>query len=297
LSTPIDIDNRATLSWAVCGWKQPHLPLEWVRRYWRDVHSPAIARRDGIYAYRHLQFDPVRTDLFTTVAGIDFACPADQQLMWLSDMRYLDGDALARFAASPDAEVRGHLLRDIDRIVDRSTTYRTVGENARTLVDDTGIASPAGPPANPTFGLFMRAFSEEARFRASVRRLARRWAAAPGVLRVRFNLFEVPRPGAGSASSLHPLEMQYQAWIELVLRDEQAAFGLLSPADHWGDDIGVIHAYPTRALYSFVHEGRPTLIGLRGYPAYEAINALEAYGHTEPSVLNWMYGSIQVRAG
>ena len=288
-------ENRARIARVTCGWKKPALPLDWVRRYWRDVHSPAIARRAGVYDYRHMQFDSVKADAFSTVAGIALACPADEQLMWLSDVRYLDDAALTAFGISPDGEVKAHLLGDIELIVHQSTTYRAVGENARTLVDTTGVATPAGPVAKPTYAVFFRARSDEPSFRACVSRLAAAWAKNPGVLRARLSLFEVPdmeaEKKAGYPIKTHPLELQYQAWIDLTVKDDAVAKGLLA-----GDDLAThikeVHAYPVATYYTFVYGGRPTLIGLRGYPAYEAITALQGLNHIQPSLLAWMYGPI-----
>ena len=120
-------ENRAGIARVTCGWKKPHLPLEVVRRYWRDVHSPGIARRPGLYEYRHLQYDAVRTDLFAPIDGMQFACPDDQQLMWTSDVRYLDQAGVDAFSVEPPPETRAHLLGDINLIVDQSTTYFVFG--------------------------------------------------------------------------------------------------------------------------------------------------------------------------
>jgi hypothetical protein len=298
LGALIDDENRAGLTRVTCGWKKPELSIDWVRRYWRDVHSPAIARRAGVYDYRHSQFDPLRGDLFAPLAGVDYAAPAGAQLMWLSDVRYLDEAALAEFGRSPDGEVKAQLLADIELIVGRSTTYKSVGENTRTLLDATGNRFPQGPVRHPSFAVFFRQRSDEPSFRECVRRLAARWAAAKDVLRVRLTIFDVPdmeaERKAGYPVKTHPVEQQYQAWIDLVLRDTAAARELLTPekdidvARH----VSVVHAYPVRVVYTSVYGGRPTIVGLRGFAAYEAIEALGADNQKQTSLLEWMYGPI-----
>ena len=90
MNTLIDVENRAGLARITCGWKRPELPLEWVFRYWRDVHSPAISRRAGIYDYRHYQYGEVDPALFGAVRGVELECPRGEQLMWNSDVRYRD---------------------------------------------------------------------------------------------------------------------------------------------------------------------------------------------------------------
>ena len=58
MSTLAEFENRARLASITCGWKKTELPLDWVRRYWRDVHSPVIARRPGVCG---LSPQPVRS--------------------------------------------------------------------------------------------------------------------------------------------------------------------------------------------------------------------------------------------
>ena len=292
----IAIENGAGISRVTCGWKLPHLDLAKVRPYWRDAHSPAIARRDGLYEYRHYPLDPIRAGLFAPLDGIDLEGTPGEQLMWLSDVRYVDEAGMDAFGASPPPAEKGKILGDIDLIVDKSTTYKVIGENGRTLADSTGDPAPAGPAAHPTFEVFLRQKGEEAPFRAAVRALAERWAASDGVKRVRLNLFEVPdmeaERAAGYPVKTHPVEMQYQAWIDLVVDDEAAARGLLAGAPDLGATVTAVHAYPAPAVYTFNWNGRPTLAGLRGYMALEAIRNLGADHQRDPALLEWMYGPV-----
>ncbi len=293
-----EIENRAGLARITCGWKKPELPLDWVRRYWRDVHSPAITRRAGIYDYRHFQYDDVDAQLFGAVPGIDFACPQDEQLMWVSDVRYRDEAGLAAFDASPPADVKPHMLGDIELIVHKSTTYRSVGADAYTYVDNSGDATPQGPPDRPSYAIFLRQRSVEADFRGCVRDLCQHWAESTGVVRVRMSLFEVPdmeaERKAGYPIKTHPVEQQYQAMIDLVIEDRAVAARLIDPARgvDVAADISTIHAYPVAACYISVYGGRPTIVGLRGYPAHQAIEALGAANQKQISLLEWIYGPV-----
>jgi len=287
-------ENQAQICRITCGWKKGELPLDSVRRYWRDVHSPAIARRAGVYWYRHSPFDAVDPGVLAHLDGLELAAPADAQLMWQSDVVYLDEDAVATFVHSPDdPQVTALLLADIEMIVDKSTTYRSVDGNARTYVDITG-GVPTGPVAHPTYGLFFRARGGQEPFRAELRALAERWSAHPGVLRLRLNLFDTPdmeaERRAGYPVKTHPPEQQYQAWIELVLADADVAPELT--ADGLSEQVAALHAYPVPAIYTFVHDGAPTLIGLRGYAAHEAIEGLGADHARDPRLLEWMYGKV-----
>jgi hypothetical protein len=291
-----EIENTAAICRVTAGWKQPHLPLEVVRRYWRDVHSPAIARRAGIWDYRHFQYDPVVTDLFAPVPGISFEAPTGAQVMWTSDVRYRDEAALAAFGQSPPRDVLPGILGDIDLIVDRSTTYKALGTNAWTFKDQTGTATPQGIPALPCFQLFFRQRDGSELFFAQLRGLAAAWSALPQVLRVRLSLFEVPdmeaERKAGYPVKTHPVEHQYQAWIDLVVTSRESAHGLLTAVPDLGADVETIHAYPVTMLCTFNYAGRPTLAGLRGYPAWEALTSLGGFHQAAPELLRWMYGEI-----
>ena len=292
VSADIVQENRATIARITCGWKLPHLPLETVRRYWRDVHSPGIARRPGLWEYRHLQFDAVDQRVLAPVAGIEQNCPADQQLMWTSDVRYLDQAGLDLFSGVPSAEVKKLLLGDIDLIVDQSTTYLVLGDKAQTLVDDSGAAAPQGPAPRPTYSVFFRQRDDQVGFRAGMRELAARWAAATGVVRVRLALFETPdmeaERKAGYPIKTHPAERQYQAWIDLTVATPSDARYLLAPSDAAFSHS--VHVYPVPAVYTSVCRGKPTLVGLRGWPAYDAIQGLGASNQCQTALLQWMYG-------
>ena len=296
--TLVEIENKAGLCRITCGWKKPELPIDWVRRYWRDVHSPAIARRAGLDDYRHYQYDPVRDDLLLPISGVEYGAPPLEQLMWTSDVRYRDEAALAIFDKSPEGKAKSDILGDIDIIVDQSTTYRAVNENAVTYVDDTGVAMPQGPCTSPTFALFIRSKSSEEEFRSCLRQIAESWSQKTGVLRLRLSLFDAPdmekERKAGYPVKTHPVERQYQALIDLALDTVARGQALVEEEDgiDYASHISTIHTYPVRAIYTSNYNGKPTLVGLRGYPAYEALTALDAENQRQTSLLEWMYGDI-----
>jgi hypothetical protein len=295
VSSLADVENEATIARVTCGWRKPHLPLGAVRHYWRDVHSPAIARRAGVHHYIHLQFGPVDATLFVPVDGIVLAAPLDTQLQWLSDVRYRDKAGLAAFGTSPAGEVKSLLLDDIELIVDQSTTYKSVGADAVTLKDET-TAAPQGAPTAPRYALFFRQRADAAEFRTCLRGLAALWASSAAVRRLRLSLFERPdreaERNSGYPIKTHPVERQYQAWIDLALDSKAAAAPLLAEIPNLGAHVGELHAYPVEANYCFVYRGLATLVGLRGYAAYEAINGLGATNARAPALLRWMYGDI-----
>ena len=99
---------------------------------------------------------------------------------------------------------------------------------------------------------------------------------------------------AGYPVKTHPLEQQYQGWIDLVVEDESVARALLGsdPGIDLRPNVRAIHAYPVRVVYTSVYAGEPTLVGLRGYPAWLAIKELNASNQRRPALLEWMYGPV-----
>lgn len=287
--TPVGTENHAGICRITCGWKKPELSLDVVRRYWRDVHSPAIARRPGIWEYRHFQFDAVRS-LFAPIEGVEQDCPFDEQLMWASDVRYADDKALAIFSADPNPEVRAQLLGDIDLIVDQSTTYKAVGDQAKTLVDTSSLIPPQGKPSASAYSLFFRTRGNGAA--VFMRAIASTWATVTGVRRLRLSLLEAPdvaaERAAGYPIKTHPPERQYQAWIDLILDSDAVAANL--PLDEFATQVHAVHAYPVAANYTSNYAGRPTFVGLRGFPAWDALTAIGGYNQAQPQIMQWMFG-------
>jgi hypothetical protein len=294
LSSDATCENKAEICRVTCGWPLPHLELANVCRFWSDVHSPAIARRAGIYEYRHMQYAPVRSDLFAPAKGITYTADTDAQLRWMSDVRYRDQAGLDRFGADPGPEVKRLMLSDIDMIVDRSTTYLALGANARTVKDETGDPAPLGPVKAPTFSLFIRTRGDQAASRAALTSLAEAWAALSDVVRVRLSLFEVPdmeaERKAGYPVKTHPPEQQYQAWIDLTVTREDVCRTMIPTG--LSQHVAEIHAFPARVVHTFNYGGRPTLAGLRGYSAVEAIGFLDAKQHRDPALIEWMFGPV-----
>ena len=73
---------------------------------------------------------------------------------------------------------------------------------------------------------------------------------------------------------------------------DDAALARLVDAEALADQLTALHAYPVRAVYTSNRDGRPTFVGLRGYPAYAALTAIGDYNKAHPTILNWMYGAI-----
>ena len=112
MTTLTDVENRAGLARITCGWKKADLPLEWVRRYWRDVHSPAITRRAGIFraAAEPVLAEARADEILAAVAGFGRAFYEREECeAQLASMR----EAFSR--TDPEAFVRGtKMLEEVD---------------------------------------------------------------------------------------------------------------------------------------------------------------------------------------
>ena len=293
-----NVENQAKICRITCGWKKSELPMEWVWLYWRDVHSPAISRRLGIYDYRHYQYDLVEEQLLRKINEVNYSCPINEQLMWTSDVRYENQDKLNLFDESPLGEAKTALLGDIELIVDKSTTYRAVNKNAFTFTDISEIKEPQGSYNNPAFKLFFRRKSNQIEFRKFLLSVAQEWAKKNGVIRLRLSLFDAPdmekERKAGYPIKTHNASQQYHASIELVLNKFSTGKDLIEAKDItiFLENIKDIHTYPIKSLYTSIYNGKPTIVGLRGYPAYQAMTALNAANQKNSSLLKWMYGNI-----
>lgn len=82
----------------------------------------------------------------------------------------------------------------------------------------------------------------------------------------------------------------YQAWIELMLQDEAVAKQLFD--NRSAQYIKAIHTFPIVALYTMVYDGKPTVVGLRGYPAVQAIEQAGAEIQKSPELLAAIYGDV-----
>ncbi len=277
-------ENRATVSRLTCNRKPDGQDLDQVRHFLRDVHCPCVARRPHIWEYRTIWFDPVVTLDIPALDGVSLDCPADRSLQFMSDVRWLDKDAHARFSTALPADVSAAMVADVHLLVGESTGYDVAGDNGWTFADRTGVASPLGPVSHPTFGIFLRARSDLAAFHQSMHSMAARWSDAKGVRRVRLNLLD---------TAAAPQERHYQAMIDLQLEDGTALSDLVADAD--AETISAIHVHPITHVFTWCREGAPTLAGLRGYAPARAIEAMGAHHQASPHLLGWMYGEIGER--
>ncbi|WP_207929029.1 hypothetical protein [Actinomadura sp. 6K520] len=76
------------------------------------------------------------------------------------------------------------------------------------------------------------------------------------------------------------------------MRDEGVVGGLLAGEGAGGlaEWVKAVHTYPVREIYTIISAGRPTEVGLRGYPAVQTIIAAGAGDQRGEDVLRRVFG-------
>jgi hypothetical protein len=287
-------ENLAVRARITCNRTQARHDLQELREFLREVHSPCVARRGPLWEYRTEWLRPIDSRFAPLAAGVETDCEPGIQLQTTSDLRWLSEADMVRFHEGPNDEIRSLMTADVRELVAESTIYDVTGQICSTLIDRSGQAAPCGPVPRPTWDIFLRARVSLPDFAVQLRALAARWASDRRVVRLRFCLLQPPDPAGAQRAVVarHPPERQYQGLIQLQTIDASGAREQLGPQglNALGEICAAVHAYPVSDVYTWNRAGKPTLAGLRGYPAARAISAFNALQHATPGVLEWMYG-------
>lgn len=283
------LENAAPLASTVFGWWRKDIPLEVSYAYWRDVHSITVARAPGIYQYRLLQLTANRSDLFS-VNGIDYTI-SDEDPHGVAEFLFLSSEDVQTFGKSE--LITKYVHKDEQNLCDRNITMSSKQGNARTYIDRTGD-TPNGKPAFPCFMVCLQKTDgvNLEQFQQHLMQKVRDWSEQSQVMRARLNLLEPFDQSENSPCVSHQSEQvkNYQAWIELILQDEAIAKQFFD--DQSAQYIQAIHTFPIVARYTMVYDGKPTVVGLRGYPAAQAIEQAGAEIQKSPELLAAIYGDF-----
>lgn len=291
------LENAAELALTAFCWWRADIPQEVCEAYWRDVHGIMFARVPGLWQARQLRLAANRPDLWPAVQGISFDAPDVAQPQGMPHGLFLSEADLDAFGSNPIA--RETIPNDAHNFIGRIGSQLSPPGSGRTLVDRINDPTMQGPPPVPTFALCFvpraGAAPAEAFHRYLTEHVARPWSTHPGVMRLRVEpLPPYERSVMGSPGVAHqwPNEETYLGWIELAVRNEGVVGDLLADgaADELAKQVVAVHTYPVREVYTIISAGRPTEVGLRGYPAVQTIIAAGADNqHSEP-VLNLLFG-------
>ncbi|MGW0732359.1 hypothetical protein [Streptomyces sp. NPDC002851] len=268
------LENAAELALTAFCWWRADVPQEVCEDYWRDVHGVMFARAPGLWQYRQLRLAANRPDLWPSVEGISFDAPDAAQPQGMPHGLFLSEADLVAFGSNPLA--RETIPNDARNFIGRIGALLSLPHSGRTLVDRINDPAMQGPPPVPTFALCfvprVGAASAEAFHHHLTEHVARPWSEHPGVMRLRV---EPLPPYDRSVMSLPgvphqwPTDETYLGWIELAVRNESVVGDLLegAVADELAHQAGAVHTYPVREVYTIISAGRPTEVGLHGYPA------------------------------
>ena len=289
------LENAAGFTATAFGWWRQDVPADVCYRYWRDVHGVLAARIPGLYQYRQLHLAPMPPHSRHGVGGAAQDHAVEDQPNGIAQLLFVSENDRRRFGATP--LVTKYIFEDERNLVRRNATLWSVGDNARTYVDRTGLAAPQGKATIPTWAICIqkpRGVDESAFRRQVTEGVTRFVATAEGILRLRLHLLDAYDESAwnspGVAHHWHE-DSQYRAWLELILDDDAA----LEPLVRELDDTrcaGPVHAFPVFARYTLVVDGRPTDVGLRGYPAVQVIEEAGARNQKNTDLLEAMYGDM-----
>ncbi|MBN1239312.1 MAG: ethyl tert-butyl ether degradation protein EthD [Gammaproteobacteria bacterium] len=293
-----EIENAAELALTAFCWWRADVPRETCEAYWRDVHGIMFARVPGLWQYRQLRLSPNRPDLWRPpIPGISFDASDEAQPHGIPHALFLSESDLVAFGSNPIADEI--IPNDARNFIGRIGALLSSSRGGRTFVDRIDHPELQGVPPLPTFAVCFvaraGASSTEAFHRYLTTHIAPLWSEHPGVMRLRVEpLPPYDRSAMSSPGVPHrwPNEETYLGWIELAVREEGVISDLAAgaAADGLAERIGAIHTYPVREVYTIISAGRPTEVGLRGYPAVQTIIAAGADDQRSETLLNLLFG-------
>lgn len=292
-----ELENAAELALTSFCWWRADLPRDVCETYWRDVHGMMFTRAPGLWQYRQLRLDENQPDLWSPVDGLSFGSPGAAEPQGMPHGLFLSEADLAAFGGN--ALPREAIPADARNFIGRIGALLSPAGGGHTFIDRIDEPAMQGRPPAPTFvlGVVARpgAASPEAFHRYLFERVALPWSRHPDVVRLRVEPLPPYDEAAMSSPGVSrewPTDETYLGWIELAVRSEGALRDLLAVLDpgEFARQVAAVHTYPVREIYTIIAAGRPTEVGLRGYPAAQAIAAVGADNQRRDEVLNLLFG-------
>jgi hypothetical protein len=265
------------------------MPLPDFYEYWLNAHVTMPARFPGISSiWLHVvAFD---RQLWPRLPGVSRRPEPADEFHGVPEATFTTMADLELFQASSRLQ-----MEDGINFLQEMIAYRSLSGNSATVVDKLGDAGPDGHdnllrhlvflrrrPGVPVAGL--RRFVTE--------NLAPAYAGSPEVLKLRRHLFEevevtLDHPGVVMSK---PLELQYQAALEVVVADESALTRFAaSPAwtetaDGLAAHCAAVHGARVDRSITTKHRGAITLAGVRGVAVADVIRRVGAKSQLAPEV-------------
>lgn len=287
-----ETENKAKVVATFFAWWKNDINSELAYKYWRDVHGPWASRTPGFYQYRQLHLNNIDPTLLSNLKGIKLDCPISSQPNGVANI-YHSSKFMANLLRKPFAKKIGD--KDNVYFVARNTYQRASLPISKTYVDRINVPEQNGEVKNPSYLL---AFIKKDGLRKSdfeeylISEFCEPWSKNQSTLRLRVEILNQHNNEPDSPNGVSHTwseNKQYNAWIEIELSAETSLSSLFDTTKSYRDIIQSIHVYPIREIYTFVFDGKPTLVGLRGYQAATAIEALNAEFQKSKKILKSMY--------
>jgi EthD domain len=271
--------------------KKESVTIEEFYDYWLNAHVTLPARFPGISSiWLHaVSFD---NSLFPEIAGVSHQPPAEEAFHGVPEAVFPTMDDLAVFQQHAGVQMEDGINFLADML-----GYASIGSHSATVVDKLGNPAPDGSDDLVRHLVFLRIRDgiPVPDFRAYVSEtLVPSWSRSPHVLKLRRHLFEeldmtLDHPGV---TMFKPLELQYQAAIEIVV-PEQTAMTAFFESPAWTDTIeslaehcSAVHAARVNRCITTKYNGAITLVGVRGVLIADLIRRLDAKSQTMDEVSN-----------
>lgn len=282
-------------------WWKPGVDPELARLYWRDIHGtmatwavwkavpgadPDTASQLVVSDMGQLHPQQARVNPFSPVDGIKFSWPEEKQPGCVIWAYYPTEEAYRMFKALIESFPEAPPENDNAFLTERYAQYWSA---ARTYAAQ---AIPPGSVAKPTFSVWFRRRESTSRkaFQHYMHELADRWSTTEGVIAVR--RWEVENPVWQDPQSRPipvPPGQQWEAVVDLTVADEETASGLFDDALDHAAHLSAVSTLRIMEQYEFIRGGKPTNVGIRGYPLVKLIDDVGATYQNDPAVLKFVY--------
>jgi hypothetical protein len=291
-----EIENSCAFNTTVYAWLRDDISLEVGHAYWRDIHGTLISRIPGTYLYRQLHLSPAINVLSEKFQKYVKPVAAKDQPQGIAHTFYLNEAGRDRFFNHP--LTKAYMVEDEVNLVRINATLWSENDNARTLKDTSNNLVPQGNPVNDEYAVsfIFKPESSAKQRKENLLRLSRSLTGKEGVIRLRYHLLEdyddehfpdtlVPHH--------RPISVRYNAWIELGVQPKTNLAGILEPdLTDIIHDIDTIHINPIFDKYTIMAKEKATIVGLKGYPAYQTILAAGAKNQLREDLLHDIYGDV-----
>ncbi|MGN8070159.1 twin-arginine translocation signal domain-containing protein [Mucilaginibacter sp. 22184] len=291
-----EIENSAMYCTTVYAWLRTDIPLEVGHNYWRDIHGTLVSRIPGTWLYRQLHWKPAISVLSSRFQRFVKPLSDADQPQGIAHTFYYDEAGRRKFENHPF--IKKYLLDDEPMLVRLNATLWSKDDNSGTLKDTSNNMTPQGKPENDEYAVSFILDPElsAGKRKQSLINLAGSLAKLEKTTRVRYHLLEDYDDDHFPDTKVphhRPVAVRYNAWIELGVAPQTDLATILEPGlSNMMNELDTIHIYPIYDKYTIMAGGKPTIVGLKGYPAYQTILAAGAKNQLQQQMLDDVYGKV-----